>query len=57
MDYLDNLDLPELLDFIDWRNSYKKTIMSYDKLVADAEAKYEYEKEERQLKYFENKKN
>lgn len=55
MDYLDNLSLSELFDFLEYRNSYKDMLISYDDLVAEAEARYEYEREEKQLKYLEEK--
>lgn len=55
MDYLDNLSLSELFDFLEYRNSYKDMLISYDDLVAEAEARYEYEREEAQLKYLEEK--
>lgn len=57
MDYLDNLSLSELFDFLEYRNSYKDMLISYDDLVAEAEARYEFEKEEAQLKYLEEKEN
>lgn len=57
MDYLDNLSLSELFDFLEYRNSYKDMLISYDDLVAEAEARYEYEREEAQLKYLEEKEN
>lgn len=57
MDYLDNLSLSELFDFLEYRNSYKDMMESYEDLVMEAEARYEYEKEEKQLKYLEEKEN
>lgn len=55
MEYLDILDLPELLDFVGFRNSYKEMMNSYDDLVAEAEFKYELAREEEQLRYYEEK--
>lgn len=56
-DLMDNLSLSELFDFLEYRNSYKDMLISYDDLVAEAEARYEFEKEEAQLKYLEEKEN
>lgn len=56
MEYLDTLDLPELLDFVNWRNSYKEMMNSYEELVSEAEFKYELAREEEQLKYYEERK-
>ena len=55
MHYLDELELPELLDFVNWRNSYKDMMESYENIVAESEARYEYEREEEQLRYLEEK--
>ena len=55
MDYLDNLSLSELFGFLEYRNSYKDMMESCADLVAEAEARYEFEKEEAQLKYLEEK--
>lgn len=55
MDYLDNLSLSELFEFFEYKNSYKDMLNSYDDLVAKAEARCEFEKEEKQLKYLEEK--
>lgn len=57
MDYLDNLSLSELFGFLEYRNSYKEMINSYDDLVAEAEFKNELAREEEQLKYYEERKN
>ena len=53
MDYLDKLDLPELLDFVGFRNSYKEMMNSYEDIVAEAEFREECKKEEEQLRYLE----
>jgi ppGpp synthetase/RelA/SpoT-type nucleotidyltranferase len=56
MDYLDQIDkmsLSELLDFVNFRNSYKEMMDSYEDLVAEEEFRYESEREERQLEYLE----
>lgn len=55
MEYLDTLDLPELLDFVGFRNSYKDMMNSYADLVAEAEFKHELAREEEQLKYLEER--
>lgn len=55
MDYLENLSLSELFGFLEYRNSYKDMMESYDDLVAEAEFKYELAREEEQLKYYEEK--
>lgn len=55
MDYLDNLSLSELFGFLEYRNSYKDMMESYEDIVAEAEFKYELAKEEEQLKYLEEK--
>ena len=55
MDYLDKLDLPELLDFVGFRNSYKEMMNSYEDIVAEAEFREECKKEEEQLRYLEEK--
>lgn len=57
MDYLDNLSLSELFGFLEYRNSYKEMMNSYDDLVAEAEFKHELAREEEQLKYYEEKGN
>lgn len=57
MDYLDEMDLLELYDFVGWRNSYKEMMESYEDLVAEAEFKRELLKENEQLKYYEERKN
>ena len=54
-DLLDDLSLSELFGFLEYRNSYKDMIESYEDLVMEAEARYEYEREEAQLKYLEEK--
>lgn len=55
MDWLDTLDLPELLDFVGWRNSYKEMMDAYEDLVAEEEFKYDLAREERQLRFLEEK--
>jgi hypothetical protein len=40
----------DYLDYNDWKDSYER-------MIASAEALYEYEKEEKQLKYLEEKEN
>ena len=55
MDYLDNLSLSELLGFLEYRNSYKDMIESYEDIVAEAEFREECRREEEQLKYLEEK--
>lgn len=55
MEYLDTLDLPELLDFVGFRNSYKEMIASYEDIVAEAEFREECRREEAQLRYLEEK--
>lgn len=55
MDYLENLSLSELFGFLEYRNSYKDMMESYEDLVAEAEFKYELAREEEQLKYLEEK--
>lgn len=55
MEYLDTLDLPELLDFVGFRNSYKDMMNSYEDIVAEAEFKHELAREEEQLKYLEER--
>lgn len=57
MEYLDTLDLPELLDFVGFRNSYKDMMNSYEELVSEAEFKYELAREEEQIKFLEGKEN
>lgn len=60
MDYLDEKDLDEmdllgLLDFVGWRNSYKEMMYAYEDLVAELEFKYDLAREEKQLRYLEEK--
>jgi len=55
MHYLDELDLPELLDFVNWRNSYKEMMNSYENIVAEQEFRDELAREERQLRFLEEK--
>ena len=55
MEYLDTLDLPELLDFVGFRNSYKEMMNSYEDIVAEAEFRNELAREEEQLRYLEEK--
>ena len=57
MDYLENLSLSELFGFLEYRNSYKDMMNSYEDLVAEAEFKQELAREEEQLKYLEEKEN
>lgn len=57
MDYLDEMDLLGLVDFLESRNSYKEMMRSYADLVAEAEFKRELLKENEQLKYYEERKN
>ena len=57
MEYLDTLDLPELLDFVGFRNSYKDMMNSYEDIVAEAEFRDELAREEEQLRYLEEKEN
>lgn len=57
MDYLDNLSLSELFGFLEYRNSYKEMMNSYEELVSEAEFKYELARENEQLKYYEERKN
>ena len=57
MDYLENLSLSELFGFLEYRNSYKDMMNSYEDIVAEAEFKYELAREEEQLKYLEKKEN
>lgn len=57
MDYLDLMDLPELLDFVGWRNSYKEMMNSYEEIIAKAEFREECKREDEQLKYLEEKEN
>lgn len=54
-DLIDDLSLSELFRFLKYRNSYKDMIESYEDLVMEVEARYEYEREEAQLKYLEEK--
>lgn len=53
MDYLDLMDLPELLDFVGWRNSYKEIIDSYEDIVAENEFRAECKREDEQLRRLE----
>ena len=55
MDYLENLSLSELFGFLEYRNSYKEMMNSYEDLVAEAEFRYELAREEEQLRYLEEK--
>ena len=55
MNYLDNLSLSELFGFLEYRNSYKDMMESYEDLVAEAEFREECIREEEQLKYLEEK--
>lgn len=55
MDYLDNLSLSELFGFLEYRNSYKEMMNSYEDIVAEQEFRYELAREEEQLKYLEEK--
>ena len=55
MDYLDNLSLSELFGFLEYRNSYKEMMNSYEELVSEAEFKYELAREEEQIKFLEGK--
>ena len=55
MDYLDNLSLSELFGFLEYRNSYKDMMESYEDLVAEQEFRDELAREEEQLKYLEEK--
>jgi hypothetical protein len=57
LDQIDNMDLLELLYFVDSRNAYKEMMDSYEDLVAEEEFRYESEREERQLEYLEEKEN
>ena len=54
-DLMDNLSLSELFGFSEYRNSYKDMMESYEDLVMESEFRYEYEREEAQLKYLEEK--
>lgn len=55
MDYLENLSLSELFGFLEYRNSYKEMLNSYEDLVAEAEFREECRREEEQLRYLEEK--
>lgn len=55
MDYLDNLSLSELFGFLEYRNSYKDMMESYENIVAEQEFRDELAREEEQLKYLEEK--
>lgn len=55
MDYLDSLSLSELFEFLEYRNSYKDMMNSYEDIVAEAEFKYDLKREEEQLKYLEER--
>lgn len=55
MDYLENLSLSELFGFLEYRNSYKEMMNSYEDLVAEAEFREECRREEEQLRYLEEK--
>lgn len=55
MEFLDTLDLPELLDFVGWRNSYKEMLDAYEDIIAEAEFREECRREEEQLRYLEEK--
>lgn len=60
MEYLDEKDLDEmdligLLDFVGWRNSYKEMMNAYEDLVTELEFKYDLAREEKQLRYLEEK--
>ncbi len=57
MDYLDILDLHELLDFVGWRNSYKEMLDAYEDIVAENEFRAECKREDKQLKYLKEKEN
>ena len=57
MDYLDNLSLSELFGFLEYRNSYKDMMESYEDIVAEQEFRDELAREEEQLKYLEEKEN
>lgn len=57
MDYLENLSLSELFGFLEYRNSYKDMMNSYEDIVAEAEFKNELAREDEQLKYLEEKEN
>lgn len=55
LDQIDNMSLEELLDFLEYRNSYKDMMESYADLVAEQEFRDELAREEEQLKYLEEK--
>ena len=55
MGFLDTLDLPELLGFVGWRNSYKEMLDAYEDLVAEAEFREECKREDEQLRRLEEK--
>ena len=55
LDIIDNMSLEELFGFLEYRNSYKDMMESYENIVAESEARYEYEREEEQLRYLEEK--
>jgi hypothetical protein len=60
MDYLDRIDnmsLEELFGFLEYRNSYKDMMESYEDIVAEAEFREECRREEEQLRYLEEKEN
>lgn len=57
MDYLDNLSLSELFGFLEYRNSYKDMINSYEDIVAEEEFRAECQREDEQLRYLEEKEN
>jgi len=57
MDYLDNLSLSELFGFLEYRNSYKDMMESYEDIVAEQEFRDELAREEEQLRYLEEKEN
>lgn len=57
MDYLENLSLSELFGFLEYRNSYKDMMESYENIVAEQEFRDELAREEEQLKYLEEKRN
>ena len=57
MDYLENLSLSELYGFLEYRNSYKDMMESYENIVAEQEFRDELAREEEQLKYLQEKEN
>lgn len=53
LDLIDNMDLPELFGFLEYKNNYKDMMTSYKDTIAEEEFYYESQKENKQLKRLE----